>query len=126
MLNRLKKICRKNRVIFYLSRIVYIPIREVMLFLPKQKYKHDAIKKLQNKQKEKPTIYYFGVPIHKNLGDLAQTYCTLKYFEKYWSEYEVLAMQTYSTYSKQYRKLLKNQIRDEDIIFFSKWLLYQR
>ncbi len=118
MINELKKICRKNKIIFLLSRVIYIPFRELCLVKPKRKYKNEAIEKLQNRNKDKPTIFYFGVPVHKNLGDLAQTYCSLRYLKKYWSDYEVLAMQTYSTYSKEYLKLLKENIRKDDIIFF--------
>lgn len=117
MINELKKFCRKNKFFYFFSRLVYVPFRELRLFRTKRQYRNDAIKKLMTKS-EKPRIYFFGVPVHKNLGDLAQTYCIFRYFTKYWKDYEVLAMQTYSTYSSKYRKLLKNKIGDKDIIFF--------
>ena len=118
MLNKIKKYCRKNKTFYFLSRIIYIPIRELFLIKPKREYRNEAIRKLENRQINKSTIFYFGVPVHKNLGDLAQTYCALRYFTKYWPDYEVLAMQTYSTYSKKYLKLLKQHIRACDLIFF--------
>ena len=48
------------------------------------------IKEIKDKNKSGQYIYYFGVPEHSNLGDLAQCYCIRRYFEKYFSDYEVI------------------------------------
>lgn len=48
------------------------------------------IKKIKDNINEKKYIYYFGVPEHSNLGDLAQCYCIRRYFNKYFSDYEVI------------------------------------
>jgi pyruvyl transferase EpsO len=118
MINELKKFCRSNKLIFYISRVVYYPLKVVMLYKPKKLYRDEAIKALKGRDMGKPAIFFFGIPVHKNLGDLAQTYCSFRYFEKYWPDYQLLAMRTYSTYSKKYIKMLQDNIREDDVIFF--------
>lgn len=65
-------------------------------------------------------IFYFGVPEHSNLGDLAQCYCIRRFLKKYFSDYIVVEV-----YSRNYldnsfglRDYLKHNIRQEDVIFF--------
>jgi len=118
MLEGIKKYIRKNKILFSIARFIYVPIKELILYVPKKKCKEEAMALLTGRDESKPTIFFFGVPVHMNLGDLAQTLCILKYFEKYWDDYEVLAMRTYSTYSTGYIRKLKSKIRPQDIIFF--------
>lgn len=65
-------------------------------------------------------IYYFGVPEHSNLGDFAQYYCIRKYFEKYFSDYDVIEVFTrnYLENSFGLREYLKSTIKSGDLIFF--------
>ena len=46
-------------------------------------------KRIKNANRSPNRIYYFGVPEHSNLGDLAQCFCIRKYLKKYFPEYEV-------------------------------------
>lgn len=72
------------------------------------------------KEQSKQYIYYFGVPEHSNLGDLAQCYCIRRYFEKYFSDYAVIEVfsRNYLDNSFGLRDYLKSAIKQEDLIFF--------
>lgn len=79
-----------------------------------------VINKIKQKNKSKYHIYYFGVPEHSNLGDLAQYYCIKRYFEKYFSDYEVIEIfsRNYLDNSFGLRDYLKAAIKPDDLIFF--------
>lgn len=89
--------------------------------LPKQTAMDYRMTKLmKTKQQTGKKIYYFGVPEHSNLGDLAQCFCIRKYLKKYFSEYEVTEVFTrnYLDNSFGIRDYLKAAIKPSDIIFF--------
>lgn len=114
----IKKLCRKNKVVYIFSRIVYLPLKKINICVKTKINEKEGLRKLKERNDIKSTIFYFGIPVHRNLGDFAQMYCILEYFKKYWYEYEVLGMKTYSTYSNKYIKELKKKIRSNDLIFF--------
>jgi exopolysaccharide biosynthesis predicted pyruvyltransferase EpsI len=116
MLNKFKKICRKNKMIFAISRVIYYPIKMVVLHPLKKKLLKDAYLELRNRTKK--NIFYFGVPVHKNLGDMAQMYCTKKWCNENFPEYMLLSFKTYPTYDKKFQNKLKTTILDNDIIVF--------
>ncbi|KAF5033032.1 Polysaccharide pyruvyl transferase [anaerobic digester metagenome] len=64
--------------------------------------------------------FYFGVPEHSNLGDLAQCYCIRLFLNKYYPEYEVLEIfsRNYLDNTFGLRDFLKKNVRDNDLIFF--------
>lgn len=79
-----------------------------------------TIKEIKRKNKSKQYIYYFGVPEHSNLGDLAQCYCIRRYFEKYFSDYDIIEVfsRNYLDNSFGLRDYLKTAIKPNDLIFF--------
>lgn len=89
--------------------------------LPKQTIRdYKMIRAIKEKNKSNYYIYYFGVPEHSNLGDLAQCYCIRRYFEKYFSDYEVIEVfsRNYLDNSFGLREYLKSAIKPDDLIFF--------
>lgn len=65
-------------------------------------------------------IYYFGVPEHSNLGDLAQCYCIRRYLEEKFSDYAVVEVTSRRYLDNEYscRIYLKNTISAQDLIVF--------
>lgn len=100
------------RIRAFLGRIRRLPKQTVM------DYKNSRL--MKTKQQIGKKIYYFGVPEHSNLGDLAQCFCIRKYLEKYFPEYEVTEVFTrnYLDNSFGIRDYLKTTIKPNDIIFF--------
>lgn len=100
------------RIRAFLGRIRRLPKQTAM------DYKNSRL--MKTKQQIGKKIYYFGVPEHSNLGDLAQCFCIRKYLEKYFPEYEVTEVFTrnYLDNSFGIRDYLKTTIKPNDIIFF--------
>ena len=100
------------RIRAFLGRIRRLPKQTAM------DYKNSRL--MKTKQQIGKKIYYFGVPEHSNLGDLAQCFCIRKYLEKYFPEYEVTEVFTrnYLDNSFGIRDYLKTTIKPSDIIFF--------
>ena len=100
------------RIRAFLGRIRRLPKQTAM------DYKNSRL--IKTKQQIGKKIYYFGVPEHSNLGDLAQCFCIRKYLKKYFPEYEVTEVFTrnYLDNSFGIRDYLKTIIKPNDIIFF--------
>ena len=89
--------------------------------LPSQTIRdYKTIQSIKISQRREKQIYYFGVPEHSNLGDLAQCFCIREYLKKYFGEYDVTEVFTrnYLDNSFGIRDHLKAVIKPEDIIFF--------
>lgn len=65
-------------------------------------------------------IYYFGIPMHPNLGDLAQCMCIRRFLIENYPEYEVIEIDSkvFMNEKTKLRKQLKNYIKPQDLIFF--------
>jgi len=61
-------------------------------------------------------VYYFGVPIHENLGDAAQMFCIRKWIKDFYPDYQLVEIESYPTYKKEIRNLLEEKITPQDII----------
>lgn len=83
-------------------------------------YEHTrkVLKKAASGKKRK--IYYFGVPMHPNLGDLAQCMCIRLFLGENYPGYEVIEVDSkvFMSHKFKLRKQLKQFIRPEDLIFF--------
>lgn len=81
---------------------------------------YHEIKAIKKKNTAGKKAYYFGVPEHSNLGDLAQCYCIRRFLSLYFSDYEVIEVFTrnYLDNTLGIRDYLKNNIKKEDLIFF--------
>lgn len=85
--------------------------------LIKQKLKILKIEKeIINNQKR---IFLFGSPYHSNMGDQAQTYCTLLWFKKNYPEYAAFDFNTAEITINNYEilRMIKKHINKNDKIF---------
>lgn len=79
------------------------------------KYKHyRLVKRLINSNV--PIIFLFGSPHHSNMGDQAQTYCILKWFEKNYPNHEVCIFTLRET-TNLVLNLIRSRIKKEDKLF---------
>ena len=116
--NNLKRRIKNNIFLYSFIHTLYIPFREIKLFRIKISVASQSIELIKKSINSKSTIYFFGVPIHKNLGDFAQTFCIERYFEKYYPDYELIMLKSYSAYSKKFLKCLDKKINENDLIAF--------
>ena len=83
-------------------------------------YAIGAIKKLLEVDITQKRIWYFCVPTHSNLSDLAQACCIEKYFRKFFSDHIVfkLSNNAFDFYEEKILMILKEKIKETDLIFF--------
>lgn len=72
-------------------------------------------------------IWYFCVPTHSNLGDQAQACCIEKYFRKFFSDHIVfkLSNNAFDFYEEKILMILKEKIKETDLIFSKADILLQ-
>lgn len=89
---------------------------ELIKWLRVQKQNIQIILKSRNDK----IIFYFGVPQHPNMGDLAQCMCIRDFFRRFYPEYTVIEIDTKVYMNQQYsqRRLLHKVINKQDYIFF--------
>lgn len=65
-------------------------------------------------------IFYLGVPVHNNLGDLAQGICIREFLNKHYSNYKTIEIETNALVNTKMSvlNLLKKNYRDDDFIVF--------
>lgn len=78
------------------------------------------VKVLKKQNSDVRSVYYFGVPEHSNLGDLAQCYCIRKYLKEQFSEYQLVEVPTriYMDNVMGVRKYIQKTIKNKDLLFF--------
>lgn len=118
-LENIKVVLRKNRLIFILSKLVYCPIA-LYLLVKKQWRIYLKTKRLLNLlnalDSKTDKVFYFGVPIHENLGDAAQMYCIRKWVNDNFPERKLVEIETYPTYKSAIRDVLRKLVKKTDII----------
>lgn len=120
ILNRLKNNFKKCPTIYSLARLINTPIRNFKTKKIRKKYEKIGIRKLNevSNHETNKIIYYFGIPIHKNMGDLAQYYCINRWLKNNYPETNIVQLETYCTYSKKFIRLLENKVNKDDILIF--------
>lgn len=78
------------------------------------------IKNLKSQDFLSKKIYYFGVPEHSNLGDLAQCFCIRKYLKEQYPEYRIIEVPSriYLDNIMGVRNYIINIMHKKDLVFF--------
>lgn len=85
--SKLKKIARRNSFVYYMGYYFYKPLKKHRI---SRSLYQEALQTLRMiKEDPYAKIIYLGVPAHSNLGDQAQTYCTLLWCKKYFSNRKI-------------------------------------
>ena len=115
MKEKIKKILSKNKAI-------YKVVHNAAKFLPNLKLYMKTKKQIKNKIKDsKDKIYYFGIPAHPNLGDLAQGVCIREWLKNKYPNRTVIEIETNSVVNTQFsllkyiKKIFNN---DKDFVVF--------
>ena len=72
------------------------------------------------KTKNTKRMWYFGFPIHCNLGDLAQGCCIYDWLTKNYPDYEIITIKIneFRYQKRKAVKILKGLIKQDEIVFF--------
>lgn len=114
----IRKLIRKNNKIFKLVHNLYAPIRYIKTASIRKKIANESKEKLKGINITDNNIFYFGIPMHTNLGDLAQTYCTWQWCEENYPTWKVYSFQSFACYDNEFVLLLKKIVKPSDIILF--------
>lgn len=86
-MNRLKKIILSNNI----TRKSALAVRHYQLSL--KLYKNTSAV-LNRVVKDGRRVFYLGIPVHSNLGDLAQGVCIRRWLKKHYSDRQVIEIET--------------------------------
>lgn len=118
-IENIKVQCRKNKLVYCILKVLYTPIAlylKLRLNYITSKKTDILYAKLKQITAGKSRLYYFGVPIHENLGDAAQMSCIRRWIKENYPEREVIEIETLPTYRKKIRKCLETIITHDDVI----------
>ena len=118
---RLYRMLSSNKVFNVLVLPVYRGIKSLALIPGEFRIFKEFEKRLSDLEYTKKRIYYMGAPAHANLGDLAQGVCIRNWLRKYYSDYDMIEIETNSLVNTHFSliPLIKKVFKiDEDIILF--------
>lgn len=118
-INEIKNKIKENKSIYFILSIPYFPIRCI------KNYKENEVRKIIIKENYERlsnvqsvnSVFYFGVPAHPNIGDMAQTYCTKMWILKNYPGVSINEFNTYALLDKKFLAKLKKIISKDALIF---------
>ena len=119
-IKHLKNQVKQNKILYYIVFVFYSPIwikNKIQTNKKKKEIVNKNLKAIENLDINQLNIFYFGVPIHANLGDLAQTYCTEMWLKNNYPEYHVYEINTLALMDDKFFCFIKQKIKKKDIIF---------
>ena len=108
----------KNEIAFMIARFFFTPFRVLKEYIFRRKKSNLLIKKYCELTKDTPKIFYFGIPEHNNLGDIAQTYCTKRWIKDNFPEHFLIETITRVTFDKKFNKFMNDIMGKNDLIIF--------
>lgn len=118
MYNKIRNEIIKHEKLFLLIHFFFTPIRVTREFFARRRMANELINKYATITKEDSLIFYFGIPEHNNLGDMAQTYCTRKWIGENYPNYKVVEVRTRTSFDKKFLSFMKRVLSDNDILLF--------
>ncbi len=88
-MRKIKKFIKNRPKIYFLLYKIYLPIKKLKNKKSYDRHYMICFNNLKNVKNQKKIIYV-GIPIHNNLGDLAQYYCIKKWLNVNYSQYEIV------------------------------------
>lgn len=117
-MNKLKKIIRKCPSLFFLLYKLFLPIKKIKNKELYNSQYNEFLKSIKGNSNNK--IFYIGVPVHNNLGDLAQYYCIKLWLKNNYGNYSIIEINDHLTVTN-YKSLIntiKNNITADDFFVF--------
>ena len=115
---RSRDFVRRIPGLYPVIRILRSPIRNIEFYLRDRDSVSHFFEWNNDVSLSDAKVYYFGVPIHNNLGDLAQTVCTREWLKSKFSDYDILEVESYAVRNRRFRKKLVKMITEKDILVF--------
>jgi exopolysaccharide biosynthesis predicted pyruvyltransferase EpsI len=117
-LENIKVLCRKNKAIYVVSKVIYSPITLILYIRFRYKL-HNKInvieKNLAQLEPNDMRIFYLGVPTHENLGDAAQMYCIRNWIHENFEDFDLVEIESWPTYNNRIRAQLDRLVTKNNI-----------
>ncbi|HIT67889.1 MAG TPA: polysaccharide pyruvyl transferase family protein [Candidatus Merdisoma merdipullorum] len=115
-------ICRKEILkydnVFQIISFAFTPVRVVKEYYKRRKRAIQLIKFHRNVNRNEKKIFYFGIPEHTNLGDMAQMYCIKKWVADNYPNYKVIEINTNISFDNMFLNYIKKILGPDDIFLF--------
>ncbi len=118
MFEEVKKILKPHKKIFYSVKFMVYPLLILREAYQKRHLVNRFIDEYNALDKSKPSIFYFGLPEHDNLGDIGQAFCINNWIKHNYPDYNLFRIKTRLIDDKKFRTFIKEAIKVTDIIFF--------
>ena len=101
-------------------RIIYVPVFNAIALRKKQRDEAKKCKQFEGLKGGISRVFYFGITIHSNLGDLAQRYCITEWIKENYPNHELVMMESdvivNPKLTKRFFKQLKSLFGNNDVI----------
>ena len=92
----IKRLIRKQPVISEISKYIYHKIKDLRTYNSRKSLYLNTIEVVKGTDSKKKKIWYMGVPIHPNLGDLVQYLCIKSFLEKNFADHKIIEIPSLS------------------------------
>lgn len=116
MYTKIRNFILKNKSLFAVISFLYTPMRELQQHRIRRKLTDNIIATYDEMDMCKNTVFYFGIPEHNNLGDIAQTYCILKWIEENYLYHNILKIRTKAAFDNKLINFIKETWKEGDLI----------
>ncbi len=116
----LKRNIKSNKLLYPLYLFFYSPVRRLKQVTLAKEHYPKFYNQYSNLNVSRRKILYIGIPLHPNLGDQAQYFCTLNWLENNYNGYDILEVPDsliITNYNKCIEKI-KKLVKDDDVIVF--------
>ena len=119
MVKKIRRNIKNNRIIGPMFVVIYRFMISIFT-IPKQIKLYYKTKNSIMSVTERKRVYYMGIPAHNNLGDLAQGMCIRRWLKRYYSDREIIEIETNALVNTKFSvlKYLKKVFKKGDIIVF--------
>lgn len=119
MIKEIKSAIKQNKVMNFLVGGLYRKVQSV-LKIPKRVKLYKTTKAILNSVNCKNKIFYIGIPVHSNLGDLAQGVCIRHWLKNNYPDRQVIEIETNALVNTPFSLLnkLKEVYSENDFIIF--------
>lgn len=122
MIAEIKRKIRKHKNLCKVAKFFYRILFKIKKYPSELKKSYLAVEKVKaiHTNTSNKRIWYLCVPDHPNLGDQAQAFCIRKWFNTYYSDYEIVELMSTSINSNRFNLLneMAKVIKPTDKIFF--------
>ncbi len=114
----LKVLCRRNRIVYFIAKLLYSPIELVhyLLFRIRLKNKNKiTINNLLSLTPRQDRVFFVGIPTHENLGDAAQMMCIRRFIKDNFKGWDLFEIESWPTYNRTVRTTLEEKVQPGNV-----------